>query len=459
MYLERDMTNIEQALALLAAPYTDEHFFARALKALTLVTGCRWAGFGRPSTEEGFGEIIAFFDGEKNLPSFEFELKGSPCELVYKNEKCHLIFNSDLQQLFPNFELITSLGADSYQAEQIVNEKGEMVGHIFVLDPSPQKEDSKSNEFFRLIAQRIGVEYQRHIITQELEQRQKMIALSEQYMSFVDTDYIYRVVSKGYESLFNLTQEQIIGRSVFELHGNNVFENQIKPLLDRCYRGEQIKTQVWVHPPHHKRPTFLDVHHNPYYDASGQIMGAIVSAHDITELEQAKSRIEYIANHDSLTGLANRRSLFYQFEQLLKVKQNGSPIVAIAYLDIDHFKSINDNYGHQIGDLVLVEVAEILTRASVQGDTVARIGGDEFIIIKTFEHEPAPLNEQALLDNLRLQLQHALCTQVSIAGHKIEISASIGLHLVGDTSAELASLINQADNEMFKNKQGVSHRQ
>lgn len=452
------MTNIEQALALLAAPYTDEHFFARALKALTLVTGCRWAGFGRPSAQEGYGEIIAFFDGNENLPCFEFELKGSPCEQVYQNNQCHLIFNSDLQKLFPNFDLIKTLGADSYQAEQILNEKGGMIGHIFVLDPKPQKEDCKSNEFFRLVAQRIGVEYQRHIITQELEQRQKMIALSEQYMSFVDTDYIYRVVSKGYESLFNLTQEQIIGKSVFELHGRNVFENQIKPLLDRCFRGEQIKTQIWVHPPNHKRPIFLDVHHNPYFDAYGQIQGSIVSAHDITELEQAKSRIEYIANHDSLTGLANRRSLFYQFEKLLKVEENASPTVAIAYLDIDHFKSINDNYGHQIGDLVLIEVAEILTRASLQGDTVARIGGDEFILIKTFEQQLATLNGQVLLDNLRIQLQHALCTQVSIGGHKIKISASIGLHLVDDTSAELASLINQADNEMFKYKQGAPGR-
>ncbi|WP_299806939.1 GGDEF domain-containing protein [uncultured Shewanella sp.] len=449
------MTNIEQALALLAAPYTDEHFFTRALKALTLVTGCRWAGFGRPTPQEGFGEVIAFLDGEENLPSFEFELNGSPCEQVYLNEQCHLIFNRNLQSLFPDFDLIKTLGADSYQAEQILNERGEIIGHIFVLDSKPQKEDNKSNGFFRLVAQRIGVEYQRHTINLELEQRQKMIALSEQYMSFVDTNYIYRVVSKGYESLFNLTQDQIIGKSVFELHGRNVFENQIKPLLDRCYQGEQIKTQIWVHPPHHKRPIFLDVHHTPYFDAFGQIKGSIVSAHDITELEQAKSRIEYLANHDSLTGLANRRALFYQFEKLLKVARSGSARVAIAYLDIDDFKSINDNYGHQVGDQVLIEVADILTHASLQDDTVARIGGDEFILIKTFEHQLAPLNEQVLLHDLRKQLQHALCTQVSINGHKIEISASIGLHLVNDTSAELASLINQADNEMFKNKQSV----
>lgn len=449
------MTDIEQAFALLAAPCTDEQFFTHALKALTLFTGCQWAGFARPSNKAGYGEVIAFFDGVKSLPPFEFELKGAPCEQVYQEKGCHLIFNSDIQRRFPQFELIKSLGADSYQAEKIVNDKGELFGHIFVLDRKPQKENSRSNEFFRLVAQRIGVEYQRHIVTQKLEQWHKMIASSEHFMSFVDTDYIYRVVSKGYESLFNLTQEQIIGKAVNELHGQHVFENQIKPLLDRCYQGEQIKTQVWIHPPHLNKPIYLNVHHNPYYDSAGKIIGATVSAHDITELELAKSKIEYLANHDSLTGLANRRSLFCQLGKLLDEECKDHQRVAIAYLDIDHFKSINDNYGHQVGDQVLIEVADILTRTALHQDTISRIGGDEFILVTTFEFQQAQVSEQVLLDKLRQQLHNALCTQLSINGHQINISASIGLHLVSDLSATPSSLINHADNEMFKHKQGV----
>ncbi|MCG9730712.1 GGDEF domain-containing protein [Shewanella sp. Isolate13] len=447
------MTDIEQAFALLAAPCTDEQFFSRALKALTLFTGCRWAGFAQPSDIKGYGEVIAFFDGENNFPRFKFELKGSPCERVYQDNKCHLIFSSGLQQMFPSFELIRKLGADSYQAEKIVNDSGEVFGHIFVLDSKPQKENSNSNEFFRVVAQRIGVEYQRHIVNQKLEQRHKMIASSEHLMSFVDRHYIYRVVSKGYETLFNLTQEQIIGKSVTELHGLNVFKNQIKPLLDRTFQGEQIQTQVWVHPPQLRKPLFLSVHHNPYYDPFGEIKGSIVSAHDITELEQTKSKIEYLANHDSLTGLANRRSLFYQLEKRLEGERNSHKGLAIAYLDIDNFKSINDNYGHQVGDQVLVAVANILTRTALHQDTISRIGGDEFILVTTFEYQQTHISNQVHLNSLRQQLHNALCTQLLINGHRIKISVSVGLHLVNDFSAEPSSLINHADNEMFKQKQ------
>ncbi|MGS0680131.1 diguanylate cyclase [Shewanella sp. 125m-7] len=447
------MTNIEEALALLAAPCTDERFFTRALSALALVTQCRWAGFARPSSRVGFGEVIAFCDGNKSLPSFEFELKGSPCEQVYDEvNKCHLIFNNDLQNRFPDFDLIKTLGADSYQAEKILNESGQVLGHIFVLDHRPQIENTKSNAFFRLLAQRFGVEYHRHIITQELEQHQEIITSSEQYMSFVDTDYIYRVVSKGYESLFNLSQQEIIGKTVVELHGLSVFENQLKPLLNRSFSGEQIKTQVWIHPPHLERPIFLDVHHNPYYGANGKIKGSIVSAHNITELEHAKNKLKHLANHDSLTGLVNRRSLFNQFEQFAIEGETNKKAV-IVYLDIDDFKSINDNYGHRIGDLALKEVATILTKACCQGDTIARIGGDEFVLIKTFAYEAHPFGYQSLLYRLRKQLQQALCTQIVVDGFAINISVSIGLHLVSDNSAQLSSLISHADNEMFKHKQ------
>lgn len=453
------MTNIEEALALLAAPYTDERFFTRALSALTLVTQCRWAGFARLSNQPGFGEVIAFCDGKKSIPSFQFELKGSPCEQVYLDtEKYHLIFNKDLQNRFPDFHLIKSLGANSYQAEKIVNESGEILGHIFVLDPLPQSESTKSKEFFRLLAQRIGVEYHRHIISQELVQHQQMISSSEQYMSFVDTDYIYRVVSKGYETLFNLTQEQIIGKPVVELHGLPVFEKQIKPLLDRCFSGEQIKTQVWIHPPHIAQPIFLDVHHNPYYDASGKVKGSIVSAHNITELEQAKNKVEFLANHDSLTGLANRRSLFQQFEKLLAVQSNSSNRVAIIYIDIDDFKSINDSFGHQVGDIVLKEIAKLLTQHCTQHDTIARIGGDEFVLITTFPSTEQQSSAQSLIHRLREQLQQILCTSLVIDGKQVDVSASIGFHLVSDTSAKPSTLISHADNEMFKYKQKHSRR-
>lgn len=290
------MTDIEEALALLAAPCTDERFFQRALKALALVTQCRWAAFGRPSTKSGVMEIVAFCDLKNSVPGFEFDLKGSPCESIYqlKFPHTHVLYPNELQTRFPDFKLIKNLGANSYQAELILSDDGVAIGHILVMDPLPQTETMKSREFFRLLAQRIGVEYKRLLISRDLALHKQMIAHTEQLMSFVDTNYQYHVVSKGYEKTFNIGSDKITGRNVAEIHGEKVFNEYLKPLLDKTLKGETVTAQAWIHPAHLSEPIFLNILHNPYYDEGGNIIGVIVSAHNITDLHFAKEKIAYL---------------------------------------------------------------------------------------------------------------------------------------------------------------------
>ncbi|MFT5236310.1 MAG: hypothetical protein ACI90A_001681, partial [Shewanella sp.] len=187
------MTDIEEALALLAAPCTDERFFQRALKALALVTQCRWAAFSRPSETLGKAEVVAFCDLKHSVPGFEFDLKGSPCERIYQQRypDTHLFYAKELQTRFPNFKLIKDLGANSYQAELILDDGGIPIGHILVMDTLPQTESMKSKEFFRLLAQRIGVEYKRLLISRELALHKQMVAVTEHLRSCVDDSYTY----------------------------------------------------------------------------------------------------------------------------------------------------------------------------------------------------------------------------------------------------------------------------
>ncbi|BAJ02521.1 PAS domain-containing protein [Shewanella violacea] len=286
------MTDIEEALALLVAPCTDERFFQRALKALALVTQCRWAAFCRPSHKGKIIEIVAFCDLQHNLPGFEFDLQGSPCESIYqlKYPNCHILYPDGLQRTFPNSPWIKKLGANSYQAEIILNEDKTPIGHILVMDTLSQTETMKSREFFRLLAHRIAVEYNRLLISREMEVHKQMIAHTEQLMSFVDLNYQYRVISKGYKKVFNRTASSLIGTSVAELHGKDVFVDHLKPLIDRALKGETLTAQTKIHPPHLCEPIYLNIHHNPHYDDQGEIVGVIISAHKITDLHHAKER-------------------------------------------------------------------------------------------------------------------------------------------------------------------------
>lgn len=157
------MTEIEEALALLAAPCNDRRFFQRTLKALTLVTQCRWACFSCPDEINQCQKMIAFCDNKQLLPSINYSLQGAPCAAFYNisNPSKHLFYADGLSYKFPQFELLTYINAESYRAEAITKDDGTVIGHILVMDPLSQSESIKSNEFFRLLAQRISSEYQR----------------------------------------------------------------------------------------------------------------------------------------------------------------------------------------------------------------------------------------------------------------------------------------------------------
>ncbi|TVP15970.1 sensor domain-containing diguanylate cyclase [Shewanella sp. KCT] len=447
------MTDLEEALALLAAPCIDERFFQRALKALALVTQCRWAAFARPSIHRGKIEVVAFCDVKQTIPGFEFELMGSPCEAIYQMRypNTHLLYANDLQQRFPDFQLIKDLGAVSYQAELILDDEGGPIGHILVMDTLPQRENTKSREFFRLLAQRIGIEYKRLLMSRELSVHKEMIASTHHMMSFVGLDYRYHVVSKGYEHLLNCDASQIIGKHASEIHGKAIFETHLKPLLDRSFAGESINTQTRIHPPSVPEPQYLNVHHNPHQDENGRISGVIVSAHNITELHKAKEQSEYLAFHDSLTQLPNRLALFNHFADLLSRLNQSQAELAVLYLDLDDFKLINDNYNHLVGDKVLQKVAEILRKVCPEAEMVARIGGDEFIILHSFDAQDESDKSRAL-SALCQSLNQMLDEGINHEGDHLRLAASIGCHWVEPDQRDVSALICLADKSMYRNK-------
>ncbi|WP_037470897.1 sensor domain-containing diguanylate cyclase [Shewanella waksmanii] len=442
------MTDTEEALALLAAPCTDERFFQRALKALALVTQCRWAAFGRPAQTPGKAEVIAFCDLKQAVPGFQFDLKGSPCETIYqlRYPDTHILYHSNLQQHFPDFQLIKDLGAQSYQAELILDDDGKPLGHILVMDPLPQTTSVKSNEFFRLLAQRIGVEYKRLLMRQQLNMHQEIIATTQHLMSFVSDSFEYQIISQGYETLFGLPREKIIGQHVADIHGKEIFETRLRPLLERSLNGETVNTETVIQPPNLNHPIYLNVLHTPFLNEQGKATGVIISAHNITKLNQLQKQTEYLAYHDSLTGLPNRLSLFNHLSQLLPI--SSPQRVAVIYLDLDEFKLVNDQHGHHGGDQILSQVGRIIAEQLQQHDFAARIGGDEFVIVKHFESH---MDTDEMLKHQLAQLVSVM-QQLQLGDQSLPINASWGIHWVNENENDVSTLLSNADTRMYQNK-------
>ncbi|MFJ5300108.1 diguanylate cyclase domain-containing protein [Pseudomonas sp. NPDC088368] len=170
------------------------------------------------------------------------------------------------------------------------------------------------------------------------------------------------------------------------------------------------------------------------------------------DLTSSRAAFEHLARHDPLTELPNRRMCFEQLEQALVAARVNDRKMALVFVDLDHFKEINDEHGHRFGDLVLQAVAKLLTSSSEGADCVARLGGDEFVMC--FSDLKDPQKIIGLLEKLHQCFQLPLF----IEGHRVKIHASMGVSLFPRDGDDIGTLIQHADHAMYRAKSAGRNR-
>ena len=179
---------------------------------------------------------------------------------------------------------------------------------------------------------------------------------------------------------------------------------------------------------------------------------AIVATLDITESKQVLEHLNAMSRHDALTGLANRTLLAERTSQALAAARREAHHAAVIFLDLDGFKPVNDEYGHAVGDALLVEVAARLRGGVRASDTVARLGGDEFVVLLAGVVEsPQAL---ALAEKLRADVARPCL----LAGQALQVTASVGVALFPDHGADAEQLFRRADEAMYAAKQAGANR-
>jgi len=184
----------------------------------------------------------------------------------------------------------------------------------------------------------------------------------------------------------------------------------------------------------------------PLHDLSGTVVGLLGITREINELKRAEMTLEHLATHDTLTGLPNRYLMFDRLNQLLVRAARYGLSFAILFIDLDGFKRINDSRGHDVGDLVLRGVAERLTRNLRAADTVARIGGDEFVVL--LESLRAGPDAIALADKIR----SAVGMPFALPGGDAAVTVSIGIGQYPDDGRDAEELLKAADVAMYRAK-------
>lgn len=224
-----------------------------------------------------------------------------------------------------------------------------------------------------------------------------------------------------------------------------------EPVSREQLRAELIRNGVWRGELRQRRADGEEVQllcsMTAMIDASGQLTGAIAINRDVTQ----QRREAQLALHDALTGLPNRRFLIDHLKQTLKRCAAGAGLMAVLFLDLDGFKKINDDLGHEAGDEVLRVIAERLWAAVRRHDVAARFGGDEFVVVAE------QVADRWSAEDLSRRLIAAIGEPVVVAGTTVRVTPSIGVTLVDATSARYRQpeeLIRSADAAMYAAKRG-----
>ena len=248
------------------------------------------------------------------------------------------------------------------------------------------------------------------------------------------------------------TREEIVGHSLHVLQGPETDPAVLKRLFDALTAGRTCNDELVCYT--RTGETFwVELEAVPFSRAGEPTSHWVVVARDITERRMAADAIHRLAFYDVLTGLPNRRLLMDRLGAAVEQARAGRGLGAVLYLDLDNFKDINDARGHAVGDALLGHVATRLAQAVRTRDTVARIGGDEFVVlVEGLSPDPAAAAQGAL--DLAGQVHSALAAPLDLDGQPYRIGASIGVALARRDGASAHDLLREADTAMYRAKAG-----
>jgi len=258
-------------------------------------------------------------------------------------------------------------------------------------------------------------------------------------------------VNDAFTRITGYTAEEVIGRNPRILQSGHQDRTFYATMWESINQQGAWSGEVWS-----KRksgeiyPEMLSI--TAVKDNEGNVTNYVASLSDITLNKTAAIEIQQLAFNDQLTNLPNRRFLMDRLKQELVSSTRSGRKGALLFLDLDNFKVLNDTMGHDIGDMLLKEVAERLITCVRQCDTVARLGGDEFVVLLEDLSEDL-LSAASQADSVASKILTTLSQPYLLDGHEHSSSTSIGVTLIDDSKLRIEELLKQADIAMYQAKQ------
>jgi len=360
--------------------------------------------------------------------------------------------NNEISEMTRNLQVLLNNSIKRHEVEQHLEETNtEMNQQLLEMQHLREQADEQA-------ADAVGMAENLVFATEEAEQAKAKAEADERrtraIMNTV-TDAIITANAKGEIETFNMGAQTIFGYTPDEIIGRNVsfltpeplrsnHDGYMKAYLDGGPPQILGKTQQQMAQHKHGNQFPIDLTINPMY--IGDDVNFIAVIRDITERKAAEEEIRRLALTDSLTGLANRNAFNNRFDEAIAQSKRRETHLALLMIDLDKFKPVNDQYGHPVGDALLVEVAECLRAICRETDIVARLGGDEFAAVLTDldDTENAHLPAEKIIA--------ALSKPMMVLGQTVQIGASIGIAYFPADADNKDALVTLADDALYAAK-------
>ena len=282
-------------------------------------------------------------------------------------------------------------------------------------------------------------------------QKEKNIRLFDAALS-ATPEHNYILDAEGKFLFVNKAMTEQLGLDVADILGKNITEFQVTETKEWNLAFENVMQNKTVirgefnYGLKFGKTSFYDYIITPILNSFGEVEAIAVTERDITDRKLREETVWRQANFDHLTTLPNRKLFLDRLDQQIKNTERSVSIAALFFIDLDNFKDVNDNFGHDAGDNVLQQVASRLTACIRQNDTVARIGGDEFTVILTeFEHI-------SHVEKMADKVIDELAKPYDVFGYVLNMSGSIGISLIPKDATKPEDLIRNADKAMYEAK-------
>lgn len=442
----------DQVLRLLAesGDVGNETIFQLMVKQLAHSQNSRYAFIAclSPAIENQI-DTIAVWAGDDYRDNFSYSLEGTPCQNVTELGMC--FYPDNIQGLFPDDAMLAEMGAVSYQGIVLKNSQNQAIGLLAILDDRPMTVGTHTDSLLNSLAVRAAIELERIESGKQLALAARVFNDSHEAIMLTDIKGDIINVNPAFTEITGYERSDIVGEnpSIFssgkcgpefyiemwkKIHANGYWHGEVS---NRKKNGEPYIELLTI-------SALKDEHDN--------ILNYLGMFSDITQSKEQQEKLQLMAHYDVLTQLPNRTLFADRFSQAVAHSKRNKTLLAICFLDLDNFKPVNDQYGHDIGDLLLIEVAKRINAELREEDTVSRQGGDEFALLLK------DLMSVEECGPLLTRLHYSLAQPYQINGHLITIGASSGVTIYPSDNSDIDTLLRHADQAMYQAKLAGKNR-